>query len=126
MLLNCSVCGKEYERNDRLVNSTMAEATGRRGRSICYSCALEEITHGHTPEEGDFNSASFISGEISDKDLGYLMEDLRSVDHSDEGEFQRRFDTWDSIDDPDEEEEYVDWCTTCGRIECICDEDEDE
>ena len=108
----CEVCGKQYERNDK-VNSTLAEATGKNSRSICYACALEEITHGHAPEEGDFNSAHLISGEISNTDLGYLMEDLRNVELG-----RSTFEPYEE----DSDENWVDpaWCYTCNKDTAFC------
>jgi hypothetical protein len=107
MIVTCSVCGKSYEKNSN-VNSTMAAAVGRDSSHICYACALERITGGHAPEEGDFNSAHLISGEISDTDLGYLMEDLRYVE---EGGGKLRMD----YDDESES------CPICGGDTKWCD-----
>lgn len=106
MIVNCSVCGKEYEKNLN-VNSTMAAAVGRDSEHICYACALERITGGHAPEEGDFNSAHLISGEISDTDLGYLMEDLRNVELG-----RSTFEPY---------EEDIDACPICGGDTKWCD-----
>lgn len=49
---------------------------------ICYACALDSMTEGRCPEEGDFNSAAIISGEVreSDEVQRMIMEDLRKVD----------------------------------------------
>lgn len=107
----CKACGKKFERNDK-VNSTTAEALGRDSRIICYACALTEITGGHAPEEGDFNSARLISGEISDKDLGYLMEDLRVVE-------QGRS-IVEPYDDTDENWQDPAWCYTCNKDTAFC------
>jgi hypothetical protein len=67
----CRKCEKTFERNEQL---------GPTDSPICYSCALNEFTGGRAPEEGDFNSASLVSGEISDKELQWLREDLRAVE----------------------------------------------
>jgi len=63
------------------------------------------------PEEGDFNSAGIVSGEISDKELGWLQEELESVDHSREESFQSRLcedyddsDKWDYLEERDDDE----------------------
>ena len=77
----CTTCGRTFEQNEK-VSSGMAHAVGRDSKKICYNCALASLTGGRAPEEGDFNSAHLISGEISDKELGWLMDDLESVDHS--------------------------------------------
>lgn len=108
----CCTCGKLFNKNEK-VNATLAGAVGRNSRSICYSCALEEITGGHAPEEGDFNSAHLISGEVSDTDLGYLMEDLRNV------EFGRStFEPYER--DSDEDWEDTAWCNTCNKDTAFC------
>lgn len=102
----CQTCGKEYQKNSN-VNRTLAEATGRNSTDICYACALERITGGYAPEEGDFNSTHLISGEISDKELGYLMEDLRAVE---EGRSIR-----------EDFEDDTDVCPICGGDPHWCD-----
>ena len=113
----CGTCGKSFERNEK-VGSNLAEALGRNSRSICYACALDEITRGRAPEEGDFNSALLISGEISDKDLRWLMEDLQAVEQG--RSVRERF-------EPDDEED-ADWCHVCMTYIrfCTCGLDEDE
>ena len=75
----CSKCQKNFQRNTE-VGGTMALAVGRKSSPECYACALTSLTGGRAPEEGDLNSARLISGEISDKELGWLMEDLRAVE----------------------------------------------
>ncbi|MBI2087038.1 MAG: hypothetical protein HYT69_02600 [Candidatus Zambryskibacteria bacterium] len=106
------MCGKTFEKNEK-VNSTMAAAVGRDSNDICYACALERITGGHAPEEGDFNSAHLISGEISDKDLGYLMEDLRNVELG-----RSTFEPYE--EDSDEDWEDPAWCYTCNKDTAFC------
>lgn len=105
----CTQCQRQFERNEK-VSGTMAEALGRNSRSICYGCALMEFTGGRTPEEGDFNSARLVSGEISDNELRWLMEDLRAVE-------QGRS----MVEYPDDEKECIDWCDICGST-CYCNE----
>jgi hypothetical protein len=102
----CSVCNKVFENNPKFNNN-------REARKICYACALEEITGGHAPEEGDFNSAHLISGEISDKDLGYLMEDLRNVELG-----RSTFEPYE--EDSDEDWEDLAWCNTCNKDTAFC------
>ncbi|HEY4489922.1 MAG TPA: hypothetical protein VJC12_01550 [Candidatus Paceibacterota bacterium] len=94
----CRKCGKTFERNSQF---------GPTDSPICYSCTLNEFTGGRAPEEGDFNSASLTSGEISDKELKWLQEDLRAVE-------QGR-----SIREVPDEEEHLDWCDICGST-CYC------
>lgn len=78
----------------------------------CYGCALESITAGSPPEEGDINTALIVSGEISDKDARHLQADLESIDYSDEEVRWRRMleyyddedHRWDYLEQPDEDE----------------------
>jgi|GEM_PF-1694127 len=98
----CIVCKKQYEKT-----------VGGNSRSICYDCALEEITGGHAPEEGDFNSAKLISGEISNIDLEYLMKNLRSVElgqSASEPYYEESSEDW---EDPA-------WCYTCNKDTAFC------
>jgi hypothetical protein len=137
-VVKCSACGKNFDFNPK-VNSNLANAVGRDSEKSCYSCTLASLTGGRAPEEGDFNSASLISGEISDKELGWLMEDLRAVE------------TGRSVREPYEEadeetssiwddrcpkcDEYLDVCE-CGyvqrcshchepAIQCLCNKDDE-
>jgi hypothetical protein len=50
----------------------------------CFSCALARLAVNGCPEEGDFNSALIISGEMTDDEARWLREDLESVDHPQE------------------------------------------
>ena len=68
--LNCGKCNKQFETLD----DTNTE------NPICYGCALDSITGGRAPEEGDFNSTRIISGEMSEKEWNWLQEDLRAVE----------------------------------------------
>jgi hypothetical protein len=70
--LGCKTCNKQFEALD----DTNTE------EPICYGCALESITGGRAPEEGDFNSARIISGEMSEQEWRWMQEDFESVDHS--------------------------------------------
>ena len=95
----------------------MAYAVGRDPENErCYSCALDYFTGGRAPEEGDFNSAHLLSGEMSDKEWRWLQEDFRAVESG-------RGSVWEPMDDEEDE----DWCRYCCRSYriCICDEDEE-
>jgi hypothetical protein len=65
----CGTCGKNFR-------------SQRKDSTTCYGCALTRLIGNGAPEEGDFNSALLISGEMSDEDARQLQEDLESVDHS--------------------------------------------
>ncbi|MSU55469.1 MAG: hypothetical protein EXS46_02955 [Candidatus Taylorbacteria bacterium] len=70
----CWSCGKKFVKHvEELSNRDSFQDT-------CYNCALESLTKGQPPEEGDFNTAGIVSGEMSDDECGLLQEDLRSVD----------------------------------------------
>ena len=69
----CGRCGKTFRKQSE-------EGVYDSSHNICYDCALESITGGQPPEEGDFNTARIQSGEISDEGRRILQEDLRSVD----------------------------------------------
>lgn len=85
----------------------MASAVGRNADCLCYVCALKSLIGNRVPEEGDFNSARLISGEIDDKELKWLMEDLRAVE---QGRSLR-------CTSDDEEQER---CTECERVITWC------
>ncbi len=68
--VSCGKCQKLYEKNVETKGQT----------HICYDCALQSLTGGQHPEEGDFNSSRIMSGEMSDDERRWLAEDLRSVD----------------------------------------------
>ena len=99
--VSCEKCRKSYEKNDEFKSQT----------HICYACALTEMTASRAPEEGDFNSASIISGEISDTDLGYLVEDLRAVEEGRSIVEQREV---------DEDRQDPAWCYTCNKDTAFC------
>ena len=65
----CSACGKTFER-----------LYEKRARDICYGCALKELCGNLPPEEGDFNSARIISGEMTEQEEKWLQEDLEAVE----------------------------------------------
>lgn len=98
----CSVCEKEYEGREKS-NST----------SICYDCALNKITGGNAPEQGDFNTASVISDETSDADLQLLMKDLRNVELG-----RSTFEPYDEDSNADWEDPA--WCYRCNRDTAFC------
>ena len=93
----CKSCSREFK-------TQKAEA------KICYGCALEQITGGQAPEEGDINSALLISGEMSDKEARWLQEYLESVDHAKaESDWSRMvedddFDRWSYLEEERDEE----------------------
>ena len=59
-------CGKEFKTSN--------------GSEVCYDCVLESLTQGRPPEEGDFNTASIVSGKMSEDEFRYLQEDLRNIE----------------------------------------------
>jgi ribosome-binding protein aMBF1 (putative translation factor) len=71
----CKVCGKTFNKYIEEVDESRDSS-----QDVCYDCALEFITGGTAPEEGDFNTASIRSGEMSDEERRILYEDLRKVD----------------------------------------------
>lgn len=70
----CSVCKKVFETlNDERENAR------------CYNCALLSLTTRQDgtvlpPEEGDFNSALLISGEMTQEEADLLCRELQKVD----------------------------------------------
>ena len=85
--VTCEKCGKQYQKNDKI-------AQGR--EPICYSCALKGLTVNGGPEEGDFNTASLISGQMSDQEYGWLQEDLKAVESG-----RSSFEPYEDNDDED-------------------------
>lgn len=90
----CDVCGEDFK-------------SQRSNSTTCYGCALERITGGLPPEEGDFNTALLSSGQMSDEDARHLQDDLESVDHSREEKFQSEMmkeygDPWEDYREEDE------------------------
>ncbi len=136
-VVRCCVCRENFEYNPK-VNCNIANAVGRDSEKSCYSCTLARITRGRLPEENDLNSARIISGEISDRELNWMMTDLQAVE------------TGRSIREPYEETDeeiqsvwddhcpkcfepleacecgYVQQCSRCHEptSQCLCDEDE--
>lgn len=112
--VTCSRCQKEFERNESDDITSLANAVGRDpGEQLCYTCALDKITGRCAPEEGDFNSARLISGEMTDDERRWLQEDLRAVESG--CSIRESFDDtrWDEYDDPA-------WCYTCNRDTAFC------
>jgi hypothetical protein len=68
--------------------------------AICYRCALDRVSGNFPPEEGEFNTARIISGEMTEQEAQWLQEDLESVDHSREEVAWRRM-----VDEYDEEDQ---------------------
>ncbi|OGZ83561.1 MAG: hypothetical protein A2599_00075 [Candidatus Staskawiczbacteria bacterium RIFOXYD1_FULL_39_28] len=114
----CGGCGKKFQQNDSDRITSSGNALGREpDKQLCYNCALEKVTGGSCPEEGDFNTARLISGEMTDQEWRWLQEDMRAVEESR------------SIIEPDSDDEddyYNDpaWCYRCNRdtafCKCIC------
>ena len=76
----CSICGKIFQKHDLGQIADLADVLGSEtSGQLCYDCALQKVTGGSCPEEGDFNTARLISGEITDQELQWLQEDLRAV-----------------------------------------------
>lgn len=65
----CETCGKTFQ-------------TFLSNASECYGCALKRFCGGGMPEEGDFNSASLVSGNLSPEDRRQLQRDLAAVERS--------------------------------------------
>ena len=97
----CSECGKFFVQNGS-------------SERLCYNCALQKVTGGSCPEEGDFNTASLISGEMTDQERKWLQEDLRAVEtgcsscgsddcQEDDYDYEFQDHVWE-----DDEEEYFD------------------
>lgn len=116
----CTICKKIFERNDSDEIANRGYALGRKqDEPLCYNCALKKVTGDMCPEEGDFNSAHLISGQITDQEWKWMQEDFRAVE---EGR---------SIiesNDSDDDDYYYDpaWCYQCHRdiafCKCICHE----
>ena len=95
----CQTCKKNFK-------------SQRKDSTTCYGCALTELIGNRAPEGGDFNTALICSGEMTDEQAHSLQEDLESVDHSGEEEFQRRIqedyddedDRWDYLEEDDEDD----------------------
>lgn len=89
----CKKCEKQFESQYKESES-----------SICYNCALDQLRGNFAPEEGDFNSARIISGEMTEQEERWLREDLESVDHSAASDaYEEKCDEYDYFD---EEEDY--------------------
>lgn len=96
IVTTCEVCGKKYSKYiDGYYNR-------RASKDICYDCALQSLTKGQPPEEGDFNTAQINSGEMSEEERKWLSEDLRSVDRA-ACERDPNDDPWFVEDDQDQE-----------------------
>jgi len=90
----CETCGKNFQ--------------SQKDSTICYTCSLKNLTGNNIPEEGDFNSARITSGEMTDQEMTWLYEDLRSVES---GCSIREY--YDDTDD--------DVCPLCGGNRHVCD-----
>ena len=63
----CANCSKEFE-------------TRKSDGNVCYHCALQRITGGSPPEEGDFNTARLVSGTMTEDEERWLRQDLEAVE----------------------------------------------
>lgn len=63
----CATCTKQF-------------TTSKSDGNICYDCALQRITGGNAPEEGDFNTAKLVSGTMTEEEEGWLRSDLEAVE----------------------------------------------
>lgn len=68
-ITTCKSCSDIFEVSDEKVE-----------RSICYKCTLKELCGDRPPEEGDFNSAMIISGDMSEQEWQLLRADLEAVE----------------------------------------------
>lgn len=80
--LTCATCSNEFQALDNELS--LKDVLGGVSEPECYNCALKRITGGSAPEEGDFNSARIVSGEMSEKEWRLLQAELRDVDHAGE------------------------------------------
>ncbi len=78
----CGTCGKSGKSFETINPAPVLRAAlgGTDENQICYGCALECITGDRAPEEGDFNSARIISGEMSEQEWRWLKEDLEAAE----------------------------------------------
>ncbi len=102
----CSDCGRLFDQNDSSQVTNLGCVLGRdASKQLCYNCALNKVTGGGCPEEGDFNTASLISGEISDQEWKWMQEDLRAVETGrsscGEPDYCQETEYEDDYDDPD-------------------------
>lgn len=127
----CSVCRKTFERLYEKCE-----------RDICYGCALKEFAGNFPPEEGDFNSALLISGEMSEQEAKWLQEDLEAVEsgrsirepYNEEGQDEDVDSIWDDYClkcyEPIDACEcgYVKRCPHCHESisSCYCSDDDDD
>jgi hypothetical protein len=84
----CGGCDKSFETHN---NS-----------NTCFDCTLTRITGGKAPKEGDFNTASILSGRLSPKEDESLRRELMHVECA----------------NPDEGES--DYCGICENDPCSC------
>src|SRR3989338_3215847 len=116
----CTKCGKIFERNDDRGITYYGLVVGREeNRPLCYNCALDEVTGGKAPEEGDFNSALLMSGEMNNNQWKWMQEDFRAAERGGSVFEPYEDDTADEYDAPA-------WCYVCNRdiafCECVCNE----
>ena len=105
--VTCSTCSKTFSKN---FHSQQDLDEAEKNEHTCYDCTLERLTNGQCPEVGDFNSASIISGEMTDDERRWLQEDLRSVEAGSGSRYE-------------EDDEEDNRCFHCDSFPCCCNED---
>jgi len=96
----CTVCNQSFE-------------THKNEADTCYSCHLTRLRDGGCPEEGDFNTATILSGRLSPQEEREFWQELSQIDHSDVPDRFTRND----------DGEYT-HCLRCGAppyVDCDCD-----
>lgn len=95
--LTCTTCSNDFQALENEM-TLLKDALGAVSEPECYNCALKRITGGSAPEEGDFNSARIVSGEMSETEWRLLQAELRDVDHA-----GKEDDYWDDCRDYDDD-----------------------
>lgn len=118
----CDKCKKMFAQNEKVVNSGMAEAlNSEEAVHECFNCALNRITSNHAPEEGDFNTARIVSGEVTDEEWREMQETFRALE---EGRAPSNNDQWYAEDEEDDRwDDDSDWyCYYCEQYpeDCEC------
>ncbi|MBU1754834.1 hypothetical protein KKH81_00940 [Patescibacteria group bacterium] len=119
----CSTCGKTFDQNQHPEITYLGTVLGRNSENErCYNCALTYVSGGFGPEGGDFNSARFISGEMSDDELRWFQEDQRDLqrrypEESDEERYPERYEYYDY--EPEPEELYLEDETNVCEYLCV-------
>ena len=75
----CQTCGKIF-------------GTEKDNAQVCYDCAFGIMTGNQLPpEEGDLNTASISSGQMTKDEKYWLARDLQSIDHSAEDVYEKEY-----------------------------------